>query len=264
MNEMILLQVLAGVIAVVVLLLISGVKIIKEYERAVIFRLGRLVGKRGPGFIYVIPLFETMERVNLRIITLDVPAQEIMTMDNVPVGVDAVVYFRVADPVDAIIQIENYYMATSQIAKTTLRSVLGQSELDELLSERDKINEKLQTIIDEETDPWGVKVTAVEVKNVELPQSMQRTMARQAEAERERRAKVIAAKGEYQASEKLNQAAEVIGQTDTGVQLRYLQTLTEISSEDTTTIAFPIPVDVFKGISDMLKNPNENEENQAQ
>ncbi|MFP4687673.1 MAG: slipin family protein [bacterium] len=246
------LQVLMGVFIVAALLLVSGIKIIKEYERAVVFRLGRLVGTRGPGLIYVIPLVETMELINLRIITLDVPAQEVMTMDNVPVAVDAVVYFRVSNPVDAIIQINNYYMATSQIAKTTLRSVLGQSELDELLAERDKINEKLQGIIDGETDPWGIKVTAVEVKNVELPDSMKRAMASQAEAERERRAKIIAAEGEYQASEKLNMAAGVLEESDIGLKLRFLQTLKEISSEGTNTIAFPIPVDIFSKMSEVM------------
>jgi regulator of protease activity HflC (stomatin/prohibitin superfamily) len=251
------LQIFLGVLIVAVLLLVSGVKIIKEYERAVVFRLGRLVGKRGPGLIYIIPLVETMELVNLRIITLDVPAQEVMTKDNVPVAVNAVVYFRVSEPVDAIIQINNYYMATSQIAKTTLRSVLGQSELDELLSERDKINQRLQEIIDEETNPWGIKVTAVEVKNVELPDSMKRAMARQAEAERERRAKIIAAKGEYQASEKLNMAAEVLQQTDIGIKLRFLQTLIEVSSEGTNTIAFPIPVDIFSKLSNVLDTSKE-------
>ena len=198
-----------------------------------------------------------MELVNLRIITLDVPAQEVMTKDNVPVAVNAVVYFRVSEPIDAIIQINNYYMATSQIAKTTLRSVLGQSELDELLSERDKINQRLQEIIDEETNPWGIKVTAVEVKNVELPDSMKRAMARQAEAERERRAKIIAAKGEYQASEKLNMAAEVLQQTDIGIKLRFLQTLIEVSSEGTNTIAFPIPVDIFSKLSNVLDTSGE-------
>ncbi len=254
---MLALQIFLGVLIVAVLLLVSGVKIIKEYERAVVFRLGRLVGKRGPGLIYIIPFVESMELVNLRIITLDVPAQEVMTKDNVPVAVNAVVYFRVSEPIDAIIQINNYYMATSQIAKTTLRSVLGQSELDELLSERDKINQRLQEIIDEETNPWGIKVTAVEVKNVELPDSMKRAMARQAEAERERRAKIIAAKGEYQASEKLNMAAEVLQQTDIGIKLRFLQTLIEVSSEGTNTIAFPIPVDIFSKLSNVLDTSGE-------
>lgn len=248
------LQVLAGILIVVALFLFSGVKIIKEYERAVILRLGRLVATRGPGIIFVIPFVETMDRVSLRVITLDVPAQEVMTRDNVPVEVNAVVYFRVEKPEDAIIQINDYYMATSQIAQTTLRSVLGQSELDELLAEREKINQELQEIIDEQTDPWGVKVTAVEVKNVELPDSMQRAMARQAEAERERRAKVIAAEGEHQASRKLNMAAKVIGQTEVGIQLRFLQTLTEISSEETTTIAFPIPIDTFNNLMNTVQD----------
>ncbi len=239
-----------GFLGVLVIVVLSGVTVIKEYERGVILRLGNLVGTRGPGLIYVVPMVETIERMSLRIITLDVPAQEVMTRDNVPVEVNAVVYFRVEDPIDAFIQVSNYYMATSQIAQTTLRSVVGQAELDELLAEREKINQKLQEIIDEETAPCGVKVTAVEVTNVELPDNLQRAMARQAEAERERRAKVIAAEGEYQASEKLDEAARVIGRTHTGVVLRFLQTLTEISSEETTTIAFPIPVDVFQQIMD--------------
>lgn len=247
-------QVFGGVLIVAILFLVSGIKIIKEYERGVILRLGRLVGTRGPGIIYVIPFIETIERVSLRVITLDVPAQEVMTRDNVPVEVNAVVYFRVEKPEDAIIQINNYHMATSQIAQTTLRSVLGQSELDELLAEREQINQELQQIIDEQTDPWGVKVTAVEVKNVELPDSMQRAMARQAEAERERRAKVIAAEGEHQASAKLHKASKVIGQTEIGIQLRFLQTLTEISSEETTTIAFPIPVDVFSELMNSIQD----------
>jgi hypothetical protein len=247
-------QIITGIVIVIALFLFSGIKILKEYERGVILRLGRLVGERGPGIIYVIPFIETMERVSLRVITLDVPAQEVMTRDNVPVEVNAVVYFRVEDPNDAIIQINDYYMATSQIAQTTLRSVLGQSELDELLAEREKINQQLQEIIDEQTDPWGVKVTAVEVKNVELPESMQRAMARQAEAERERRAKVIAAEGEHQASQKLHLASKVIGQNEDGIQLRFLQTLTEISSEETTTIAFPIPVDVFSNLMNKVQD----------
>jgi regulator of protease activity HflC (stomatin/prohibitin superfamily) len=247
-------QIVIGILIVAALFLASGINIVKEYERGVILRLGRLVGVRGPGIIYVIPFIETMDKVSLRVITLDVPAQEVMTRDNVPVEVNAVVYFRVDDPEDAIIQINNYHMATSQIAQTTLRSVLGQSELDELLAEREKINQELQQIIDDETDPWGVKVTAVEVKNVELPDSMQRAMARQAEAERERRAKVIAAEGEHQASRKLNMAAKVIGQTEVGIQLRFLQTLTEISSEETTTIAFPIPVDTFSNLMNTIQD----------
>lgn len=251
---MLFLQVLTGIFIVVLILLVSGIKIIKEYERGVILRLGRLVGTRGPGIIYVIPVIEQIERLSLRVVTLDVPAQEVMTRDNVPVEVNAVVYFRVSDPEDAVIQINNYYMATSQIAQTTLRSVIGQAELDELLSKREKLNQKLQSIIDEETDRWGVKVTAVEIKNVELPDSMQRAMARQAEAERERRAKIIAAEGEHQASERLHKASKIIGQNETGIQLRFLQTLTEISSEETTTIAFPIPVDVFSKIMNTVSN----------
>lgn len=247
-------QIIFGVLVVLAILLVSGIKIIKEYEKGVILRLGRLVGSRGPGIIYVIPFVEEMERISKRIITLDVPAQEVMTRDNVPVEVNAVVYFRVENPEDAVIQINNYYMATSQIAQTTLRSVLGQAELDELLAEREKINMELQDIIDEQTDPWGVKVTAVEVKNVELPDSMQRAMARQAEAERERRAKVIAAEGEHQASEKLHLASKIIGQNEVGIQLRFLQTLTEISSEDTTTIAFPIPVDIFSNLMNTIQD----------
>ncbi len=251
----------ASFLAVVALIILSGVTIIKEYERIVVFRLGRYVGTRGPGLTYVIPVIEKKERVPLRIVTLDVPAQEVMTEDNVPVEVNAVVYFRVKKPEDAIIQISNYYKATSEIAQTTLRSVVGQSELDELLAEREQVNQQLQEIIDEQTDPWGIKVTAVEVKNVELPSSMQRAIARQAEAERERRAKIIAAEGEYQASEKLNKAAEVIGQTRVGIQLRFLQTLTEISSEGKTTVAFPLPVDVFSQLSDLLESINEPPEN---
>jgi len=244
--------VLGGLVFFLFLLISSTVRIIKEYERAVIFRLGRYVGTRGPGIIAVIPLIEQMNRVSLRIITLDVPTQEIMTYDNVPVEVNAVVYYRIKSPEDAIIQVSDYHMATSQIAQTTLRSVLGQAELDELLAEREKINQKLQNIIDEETNPWGIKVSSVEVKNVELPESMQRAMARQAEAERERRAKVIAAEGEHQAAEKLDMAANVIGRTDTGIQLRFLQTMTEISSEGTNTVVFPLPIDLLPEMQNMV------------
>ncbi len=250
---------LLGFLGVLLLIVLSGITIVKEYERLVVFRLGRYVGTRGPGLVYVVPFIETKELVSLRIVTLDVPAQEVMTEDNVPVAVNAVVYFRVKAPEDAIIQIGNYFKATSEIAQTTLRSVVGQSELDQLLSERDHINQRLQSIIDEQTDPWGIKVTAVEVKNVELPSMMQRAIARQAEAERKRRAKIIAAEGEYQASEKLNQAAEVIGQTKVGVQLRYLQTLFEISSENTTTIVFPLPVDTFNLMSNLIDNKQKEE-----
>ncbi len=240
-------------LAVSVLVLMSGIRIIKEYERAVIFRLGRYVGTRGPGLVFVIPVIETMDRVSLRIITLDVPTQEIMTYDNVPVEVNAVVYYRIRNAEDAIIQVNDFHLATSQIAQTTLRSVLGQAELDELLAEREKINQRLQSIIDDETNPWGVKVSSVEVKNVELPQSMQRAMARQAEAERERRAKIIAAEGESQAAAKLNEAAKVIGQTSTGIQLRFLQTLTEISSEGTNTVVFPLPIDMLPDMDEVME-----------
>ncbi len=248
---------IASFIVVLALIVLSGVTIVKEYERIVVFRLGRYVGTRGPGLIYVIPFFEKKDMVPLRIITLDVPAQEVMTEDNVPVEVNAVVYFRVKKPADAIIQISNYFKATSEIAQTTLRSVVGQSELDQLLSEREHINKRLQTIIDDQTDPWGIKVTAVEIKNVELPAMMQRVIAQQAEAERKRRAKIIAAEGEYQASEKINQAAEVIGQTEVGIQLRYLQTLFEISAENATTIVFPLPVDTFNLISNLVEKKPE-------
>ncbi|MFB6356848.1 MAG: slipin family protein [bacterium] len=241
---------IVGAVILIALIGVTGFRFPREYERLVVFFLGRYVGIRGPGFTYVIPFIESYEKVSLRILTLDVPAQEIMTKDNVPVEVNAVVYFRVDHPEDAIVQVNDYVMATSQIAQTTLRSVLGQAELDELLAEREKINQELQNIIDEETDPWGITVTAVEVKNVELPESMQRAMARQAEAERERRAKVIAAEGEHQAAEKLDMAAQVIGKTETGIQLRYLQTLTEVSSEGSNTIMFPIPVDMFNRILD--------------
>jgi regulator of protease activity HflC (stomatin/prohibitin superfamily) len=250
---MIYIYVVGAVLAMTFLFLVSGIRIIKEYERGVVFRLGRYVGTRGPGIIFVIPVIETMDRVSLRIITLDVPVQEIMTYDNVPVEVNAVVYYRIKNPEDAIIQVNDYHMATSQIAQTTLRSVLGQAELDELLAEREKINQQLQSIIDEETNPWGIKVSSVEVKNVELPQSMQRAMARQAEAERERRAKIIAAEGESQAAAKLNEAAEVIGQTSTGIQLRFLQTLTEISSEGTNTVVFPLPIDMLPDMDEVME-----------
>ncbi len=251
---MIWVYIFGGLVVFLILVISSTIRIIKEYERAVIFRLGRYVGTRGPGIIAVIPAIEKMNRVSLRIITLDVPTQEIMTYDNVPVEVNAVVYYRIKSPEDAIIQVNNYHMATSQIAQTTLRSVLGQAELDELLAEREKINQELQDIIDEETNPWGIKVSSVEVKNVELPQSMQRAMARQAEAERERRAKIIAAEGEHQAAEKLDAAAQVIGKTSTGIQLRYLQTLTEISSEGTNTVVFPIPINMLSDIGELIEN----------
>ncbi len=239
---------LAAIIIVVVLVIIilsSAIKVFPEYQRGVIFRLGRLSPPKGPGIFAIIPIIDRVVRVDLRTITMDVPAQEVITKDNVPVRVNAVVYFRVVDPSKSVVQIQNYVAGTSQIAQTTLRSVVGQSDLDHLLTERDKLNTRLQEIIDEQTDPWGVKVSIVEIKDVEIPQGMQRAMARQAEAERERRAKVIAAEGEFQASEKLSQAALVLSQNPAAIQLRYLQTLSEIATEKNSTTLFPIPIDLI-------------------
>jgi len=243
-------------IAVIFLLVIaSAIRVAREYERGVIFRLGRLLPQpKGPGLFLLIPIIDKMVKVDLRTITLNIPPQEVITKDNVPVRVNAVAYFRIVDPSAAIVQIENFLLATSQIAQTTLRSVLGQHVLDELLSEREKINTILQAIIDEQTQPWGIKVSIVEVKDVEIPSGMQRAMARQAEAERERRAKVIAAEGEFQASERLSDAAKVLGQNPMSLQLRYLQTLIEVSTNQATTIVFPAPIDV---ISTMLTRGNE-------
>jgi regulator of protease activity HflC (stomatin/prohibitin superfamily) len=244
---------MAAAYVVIVLLIIgliflfSSVKVAREYERGVVFRLGRLLGIKGPGLFILIPFIDKAVKVDLRTITLNVPPQEVITRDNVTVKVNAVAYFRVIDAAKAIVQVENYLVATSQIAQTTLRSVLGQVDLDQLLSERDQINERLQVIIDEQTHPWGVKVSVVEVKDVELPTTMQRAIARQAEAERERRAKIIAADGEYQASEKLSQAAAVIGAQPAALQLRYLQTMNEIgSNERTTTLILPFPVELIE------------------
>lgn len=231
-------------IVIVLILLISAIKILKEYERGVIFRFGRLRGAKGPGIILIIPFVDKMTKVDLRTVTMDVPPQDIITHDNVPVKVNAVVYFRVMDPAKSIVKIEKYILATSQIAQTTLRSILGQVELDDLLARREKINKELQKIIDEQTDPWGVKVSTVEIKDVELPQSIQRAFAKQAEAERERRAKIISAEGEFQASEKLSSAAEVLGKFPISVQLRFLQTLKEIATEQNSTIVFPVPIDL--------------------
>jgi regulator of protease activity HflC (stomatin/prohibitin superfamily) len=238
---------LAAVVFILLLFLISAVKVAREYERGVVFRLGRLLDPpKGPGLFLLIPIVDRMVRVDLRTITLNVPPQEVITKDNVPARVNAVAYFRIVDPKAAIVNIENFMVATSQIAQTTLRSVLGQHLLDELLSERDKINAILQTIIDEATAPWGIKVSIVEVKDVEIPADMQRAMARQAEAERERRAKVINAEGEFQASERLKDAALVIEDHPIALQLRYLQTLLELGSSQATTIVFPAPIDLFK------------------
>lgn len=236
---------LGVVIVLLVLLLISAVKIVQEYERGVIFRLGRLVGAKGPGLFFIIPVVDRMVKMDLRVVTLDIPSQEAISRDNVTVKVNAVAYFRVVNPEDAVTKVEDYRRATWQIAQTTLRSVLGQSELDELLSHRDEINQKLQQIIDEQTEPWGIKVSVVELKDVELPQSMQRAMARQAEAERERRAKVIHAEGEFEASKQLSAAAGVISEHPEGIQLRYLQTLTEIAVEKNSTIIFPLPIELL-------------------
>jgi regulator of protease activity HflC (stomatin/prohibitin superfamily) len=242
---------LAAVAFILLLFLISAVKVAREYERGVVFRLGRLLDPpKGPGLFLLIPVVDRMVRVDLRTITLNIPPQEVITKDNVPARVNAVAYFRIVDPKAAIVNIENFMVATSQIAQTTLRSVLGQHLLDELLSERDKINAILQTIIDEATAPWGIKVSIVEVKDVEIPADMQRAMARQAEAERERRAKVINAEGEFQASERLKDAALVIEDHPVALQLRYLQTLLELGSSQSTTIVFPAPIDLFKPFFD--------------
>jgi regulator of protease activity HflC (stomatin/prohibitin superfamily) len=238
--------VVIGVIALfVIIVLFAAIKVVQEYERGVVFRVGRLVGPRGPGLIILIPFIERMMKVDLRTVTMDIPAQEVITRDNVTVRVNAVAYFRVVDPNAATVNVADFIRATSQISQTTLRSVLGQAELDDLLAEREKINIRLQQIIDEQTEPWGIKVSVVEVKDVELPQSMQRAMARQAEAEREKRAKIIHAEGEYQASQQLAMAAEVINQNPVTIQLRYLQTLTEIGVEKNTTVVFPLPIDLI-------------------
>jgi regulator of protease activity HflC (stomatin/prohibitin superfamily) len=242
---------LAVVLFVVVLFLFSAIKVAREYERGIVFRLGRLLPEpKGPGLFVLIPIVDRMVKVDLRTITLNIPPQEVITKDNVPVRVNAVAYFRIVAPKDAIVQIENFMVATSQIAQTTLRSVLGQHQLDELLSEREKINAILQEIIDEQTAPWGIKVSIVEVKDVEIPQSMQRAMARQAEAERERRAKIINAEGEYQAAERLKDAAIVIEEHPIALQLRYLQTLLELGAGNTSTIIFPAPIDLIKPFLD--------------
>ncbi len=236
------------------LLVISGLKVLNEYERGVIFRLGKLIGQKGPGLIYVIPIIDQMWRVSLRLVTMDVPPQDVITKDNVSLKVNAVVYFRVMDPSKAVVSVENYLYATSQLAQTTLRSVCGHAELDELLSEREKINMQIQEILDKQTDPWGIKVTLVEVKHIDLPQEMQRAMARQAEAERERRAKIIHADGEYQAAQKLTDAAKIISTDPAALQLRYLQTLTEIASEKSSTTIFPIPIDLVKPFLKLSEN----------
>jgi regulator of protease activity HflC (stomatin/prohibitin superfamily) len=244
----------AGTFGIIVLILIiSGIKILKEYERAVIFRLGRMVTPRGPGITYVIPLVEKMARIDLRTITMDVQPQDVITRDNVSVKVSAVLYFRVIDPNRAIREVENYLFATSQLAQVTLRSICGQAELDELLAEREKLNARIQTILDVQTEPWGIKVVLVELRNIDLPQEMQRAMAKQAEAERERRAKVIHADGEFQASEKLAAAAEVIAKQPSSMHLRFLQSLVQVAAENNHTVVLPVPVDIITSLLDQRR-----------
>jgi regulator of protease activity HflC (stomatin/prohibitin superfamily) len=233
------------VIVFVVIVAASAIKILREYERGVIFRLGRLIGAKGPGIIFIIPGVDKLLRISLRLVTLDIPPQDVITHDNISIKVNAVVYFRVLDPNKAVVEVENYLYATSQLAQTTLRSVVGQADLDELLSQRDKINLKLQDILDKHTEPWGIKVSLVETKQVDLPENMQRAIARQAEAEREKRAKIIHAEGEFQAAEKLTQAANVISANPVALQLRFLQTLAEIATEKNSTTIFPVPIDIL-------------------
>jgi regulator of protease activity HflC (stomatin/prohibitin superfamily) len=243
---------LGVILAILIMIVSSAIRVLREYERAVVFRLGRFTGVRGPGLFLLIPMVDRMVKISLRVITMDVPPQDVITKDNVSIKVNAVLYFRVVDPEGAVVTVEDYFYATSQIAQTTLRSVVGEHELDEVLTDREKVNQQLQTIIDERTDPWGIKVTAVEVKDVDLLPEMRRAIARQAESERERRAKIIHAEGEFQASEKLAQAAHVIGREPLAIQLRYLSTLAEISSEQTTTIVFPVPVSMLEGLSKVV------------
>src|SRR5213594_4492590 len=242
-------------VVLAVIVLPQSIRILREYERGVIFRLGKLQGAKGPGLIFLIPIVDRMVRMDLRVVTIDVPKQEIMTRDNVPATVDAVVYFRVVDPNAAVVKVEDFWKATSLIAQTTLRSVLGQSPLDDLLSQRDVINLKLQEIIDRQTEPWGVKVTAVEVKDVALPDTMKRAMAKQAEAERERRAKIVNAEGEFQAAEKMVQAAAMMSKEPIALQLRFLQTMREISSEHNTTTFFPLPIDLLTALTKKSEPP---------
>ena len=243
--------VLIAIVVALVALAGQSIRVLREYERGVVFRLGRLIGQKGPGLIFLIPVIDRMQRVSLRTVTLNIPPQEVITRDNVPARVNAVAYFKVVDPNDSVVQIEDFLQATSQIAQTTLRSVLGKAELDTLLAERDRLNEDLQQIIDEQTGPWGAKVTTVENKDVEIPQGMQRSMARQAEAERERRAKVINAEGEFQAAQRLLDAADVINQNPATMQLRYLQTLSEIGVNQNSTVVFPLPIDLVKPLLEL-------------
>ena len=243
----------AAAVVLVVFFLYSAIKILNEYERGVIFRLGRVIGAKGPGLIILIPVIDKMVRVDLRVVAMDVPAQDVITSDNVTIKVSAVLYFRVIDPNKAIISVENYLYATSQLSQTTLRSVCGQAELDELLSKREKINTHIQEILDKDTEPWGVKVSKVELKNIDLPQEMQRAIAKQAEAERERRAKVIGAEGEFQAAQKLSDAAKIIAENPIALQLRYLQTLREVAAENNSTTIFPVPIDLLTPFMEIAK-----------
>ncbi len=233
---------------IIFFILLSSIRILNEYERGVVFRLGRVIGAKGPGLFLLIPIVDKMVKVSLRTVVMDVPPQDVITKDNVSVKVNAVVYFRVLDPVKSVIEVENYFAATSQLAQTTLRAICGEVELDELLSQREKINEQLQSILDKHTDPWGIKVSTVEIKHIDLPEEMQRAMARQAEAERERRAKIIAAEGEYQAAQRLAEASEIMSKNPMTIQLRYLQTLSEISTENSSTIVFPIPLEFLEAL----------------
>jgi len=241
------------IVVLVVMFFANAIRILNEYERGVIFRLGRVIKAKGPGLIILIPVIDRIQKVSLRLVATDVPPQDVITRDNVSVKVSAVIYFRVVDPVKSVISVENYLFATSQLAQTTLRSVCGQGELDDLLSERDKVNAHIQEILDKHTEPWGIKVTVVELKQIDLPIEMQRAMARQAEAERERRAKVIGAEGEYQAATRLSEAAEIIQRYPVAIQLRYLQTLREVAAENNSTTIFPIPIDLFKPFISMAE-----------
>jgi len=240
------------IVVLIIMFLAAAIRILNEYERGVVFRLGRVIGTKGPGLIILIPIVDRMVKVDMRIITMDVPPQDVITRDNVSIKVNAVIYFRVMTANDAVIEVENFLYATSQLAQTTLRSVCGQVELDEILAEREKINAQLQEILDRSTDPWGIKVSTVEVKHIDLPQEMQRAMAKQAEAERERRAKVINAEGEFQAAQKLADAGRVIAEQPIALQLRYLQTLVQVASENNSTTLFPIPIDLFRPFLDLI------------
>ncbi len=239
---------------IIVIFVLSGLKVVNEYERAVVFRLGRLTPHRGPGIIFVIPAIERFVRIDLRTVTLDIPPQDVITRDNVTVKISAVLYFRVMDPSRAVTEVENYLFATSQLAQTTLRSVGGQTELDDILAQREKLNARIQEIVDSQTEPWGVKVTLVEIKNIDLPQDMQRAIARQAEAERERRAKVISAEGEFQAAQRLSDAAIIMGRSPITLQLRYLQTLIEIAGDKNSTTIFPVPIDMFDAFRSLARS----------